>query len=173
MSALRRALIASMLATGSVAAAESREGVPRSQAATSDHDALQQVAGMVGGLLVDHGIAATLSWRVKSPSSLAAKVRRKGLAHDDVLDRLGVRVIVDTTQDCYTVRDLLEARYLPIPGSDRDYVQQPKANGYQSLHVAAHTPIGAVEFQVRTHAMHATAEHGSAAHAQYKLETAA
>jgi len=121
-----------------------------------------------GDLLVAAGVEGVVSGRLKSPESLRAKARRKGLSEDEVLDRLALRVRVDTEVDCYEVLDRLHARFRPVPGAQDDYIAYPKANGYQSLHTAVVTTYGVAEFQVRTHAMHAWAETGGAAHARYK-----
>jgi len=88
------------------------------------------------------------------------------------MDRVGLRVIVASVPECYTVLGLLHAHFKPIPGTFDDYIGLPKDNGYQSLHTRvypvreiSHKPI---EFQVRTELMHMEAEHGTAAHWRYK-----
>jgi len=121
-------------------------------------------------VLAQLGIDGTIYGRVKSPESLHAKAARKGLRPDQILDRVGLRVLVDSVSDCYAVRDALAARYPIIDDSADDYIAAPKGNGYQSLHMAALTPFGVAEFQVRTHAMHAHAEEGAAAHWLYKQQ---
>ncbi len=173
MSAIRRALFASMLATTAVSAAEPSHSSSPSHAVDASEDRLEEVAEDVRALLAEQGIAGVVTSRVKAPESLAEKMRRKGHSFERIRDRLGVRVVVEDERSCYLVRDHLAERYAPIDGSDRDYIRQPKANGYRSLHVAAHTFPEVVEFQVRTHEMHAWAEHGAASHALYKLATAA
>lgn len=123
-------------------------------------------------ILDQAGIAAVITGRVKTPSSIHAKMRRKGVSYDEIYDRLALRIRVDDEAAAYHVRELLEARHRVIDGERDDYIAQPKANGYQSLHSALETRLGDVaEFQIRTHAMHAHAEGGDAAHWRYKLAT--
>lgn len=133
-----------------------------------DELALSVLAADTEAVLARLDIPARVTARVKSPESLAAKAARKGLAPEQVLDRLALRVHVDEVDDCYTVLDQLQSRFLPVVGASDDYIAHPKPNGYQSLHTALHTPVGIAEFQVRTHAMHHHAEHGAAAHSRYK-----
>ena len=118
------------------------------------------------------GLDAIVSARVKTPRSLAAKAQRKSIDPALVLDRLALRIRLDEVVSCYAVFDGIQARWSPIPGSLDDYISHPKSNGYQSLHLAVQTVFGAVEFQVRTHAMHQHAEFGAAAHRTYKSEQA-
>jgi GTP pyrophosphokinase len=113
-------------------------------------------------------VDAAVTSRVKAPDSLAAKAIRKGIDPEAVLDRLALRVRVDSVQDCYRVMDTLQHRFTIIEDSVDDYIAHPKDNGYQSLHAALQTPVGVVEFQVRTHGMHHEAELGAASHTAYK-----
>ena len=136
----------------------------------ADALALSALEDAAHAMLAESGLIGTVSARAKSPESLAEKARRKGMRPDEVLDRVGLRVQVDTVEDCYAVFEQLHSRYQPVPGSQDDYIAHPKANGYQSLHTAVRTPFGVAEFQVRTPQMHAHAEHGGAAHALYKAE---
>ena len=141
-----------------------------SRAALADELALSSLEDAARAMLAESGLSGTISARAKSPESLAEKARRKGMRPDEVLDRVGLRVQVDTVEDCYALFEQIHSRYPPVPGSQDDYIAHPKANGYQSLHTAVRTPFGVAEFQVRTPQMHAHAEHGGAAHASYKAE---
>lgn len=142
-------------------------------ASLSDELSLALVAAETRSILADSGLPhAHLTHRVKSQESLAAKARRKGKPVHAVLDRLAMRVQVDEIDECYDVLEAVTSRYQPVAGAFDDYIAHPKANGYQSLHTALHTPLGIVELQVRTHAMHHHAEHGAAAHHLYKAAQA-
>jgi (p)ppGpp synthase/HD superfamily hydrolase len=123
----------------------------------------------IDGLLDDRQHLVTS--RVKSIYSLHRKMENKGAPLEKITDRLALRIQVQEPQDCYHVMALLYEKYAPIPGSCRDYIASPKANGYQSLHTAVVEPVSGepVEIQVRTFAMHHHAEFGPAAHWRYKL----
>lgn len=139
-----------------------------------DLAALAQVEDAARGVLGELGIPGEVGGRVKSVASTARKLERKGLALGDLADRLAVRVRVADTEDCYRVLDGLHARFSHDPSELDDYVERPRPSGYQSLHTALWVPLGhgtgtLAEVQIRTHAMHAHAEHGDAAHWRYKL----
>jgi GTP pyrophosphokinase/guanosine-3',5'-bis(diphosphate) 3'-pyrophosphohydrolase len=88
---------------------------------------------------------------------------------EDVHDILGVRVIVNTVEECYLVLGIVHNTFTPVPGKFDDYISLPKPNLYQSLHTAVIGPKGrVVEVQIRTWEMHERAEKGIAAHWAYK-----
>jgi (p)ppGpp synthase/HD superfamily hydrolase len=126
-------------------------------------------------LLAQAGVDAVVTGRVKSVYSVYDKMLRKDRSVEQILDRVALRVHVDDEASCYRVLDLLHGRHEALPAELDDYIANPKANGYQSLHTVVVSQLGdrAVEFQVRTHAMHHAAEHGVAAHWRYKLSASA
>jgi GTP pyrophosphokinase/guanosine-3',5'-bis(diphosphate) 3'-pyrophosphohydrolase len=110
-----------------------------------------------------------VSGREKTVSSIYEKMREKHAGFAQVNDIFGFRIVVPTLTECYIALGVLHQLYKPVPGRFKDYIAIPKANGYQSLHTTLVSPLGtAVEFQVRTEAMHAVAEKGIAAHWIYK-----
>ena len=112
-----------------------------------------------------------ISGREKTVFSIYRKMQDKHLGFTQVSDLFGFRITVPSLPECYLSLGVLHQLYKPVPGRFKDYVAIPKANGYQSLHTTLVSPLGtAVEFQVRTEAMHAVAEKGIAAHWMYKLE---
>jgi (p)ppGpp synthase/HD superfamily hydrolase len=128
-------------------------------------------------LLDNNGIQGRVQGRTKSLHGIRRKMARTGNPLQAIMDRIGLRVIVASVPECYTILGLLHAHFKPIPGTFDDYIGLPKDNGYQSLHTCvypvrevSHKPI---EFQVRTELMHMEAEHGTAAHWRYKNGTAA
>lgn len=113
-----------------------------------------------------------------SPVSLHGRTKhlyslyKKLLTHDKninkIYDLVALRVVVPTVADCYASLGILHQRWKPLKGRIKDYIAQPKPNGYQSLHTTVFCEDGeCMEFQFRTPEMHAAAEFGIAAHWQY------
>ena len=133
---------------------------------------LAQVIGEVEARLAEVGITGTVDGRPKQLWSIYEKMIVKGRSFDDIHDLVGVRVVVDNVRDCYAALGTIHATWKPVQGRFKDYVAMPKFNLYQSLHTTVVGPQGKqVEFQVRTHEMHARAEHGVAAHWDYKAQS--
>ncbi len=110
----------------------------------------------------------TITGRVKHLYSLYQKLMRYDGDVNRIHDLVALRVIVNTVSDCYRVLGVIHQLWTPIPGRIKDYIAQPKANGYQSLHTTVTTKDQqVVEFQIRTGEMHRQAEFGVAAHWQY------
>ncbi|MEO2156678.1 MAG: bifunctional (p)ppGpp synthetase/guanosine-3',5'-bis(diphosphate) 3'-pyrophosphohydrolase, partial [Acidimicrobiales bacterium] len=132
---------------------------------------LAQLVGEVEGRLAELGIAGRVAGRPKQLWSIYEKMIVKGRSFDEIHDLVGVRVIVDSVRDCYAALGTIHAAWKPVQGRFKDYVAMPKFNLYQSLHTTVVGPKGKqVEFQVRTVEMHARAEHGVAAHWDYKAQ---
>lgn len=110
--------------------------------------------------------------RVKLYYSLFQKLLRKGKDINKVYDLVALRIIVRTIPECYMVLGLIHKKWIPLKGRIKDYIAQPKPNGYQSIHTTVFTERGKiVEFQIRTEEMHDLAEYGIAAHWRYKEES--
>jgi guanosine-3',5'-bis(diphosphate) 3'-pyrophosphohydrolase len=116
-------------------------------------------------------IKVQVSGREKTVYSIYRKMREKHAGFAQVSDVFGFRIVVPTQPECYLALGVLHQLYKPVPGRFKDFIAIPKANGYQSLHTTLVSPLGtAVEFQMRTEAMHAVAETGVAAHWLYKID---
>ena len=115
------------------------------------------------------GIKAEVTGRPKHIYSIYNKMRQKGLEFAEIHDVRGVRVLVDSVKDCYTVLGIVHNLWQPIPKEFDDYISRPKGNDYRSLHTAVVGPDNeALEVQIRTYEMHHHAELGVAAHWRYK-----
>jgi GTP pyrophosphokinase len=130
---------------------------------------IEEIRGEIITELGRIGVTAEVVGRPKHIYSIWRKMRRKGLAFDQVLDVRAIRVIVGTVADCYAALGAVHGRWHYIPGEFDDYIATPKENLYRSLHTAVIGP-GAVplEIQIRTRDMHDHAELGVAAHWRYK-----
>ncbi len=107
--------------------------------------------------------------RVKSIYSLYQKLLRKGKDINKIYDLIALRIIVHDVADCYSALGIIHKKWTPLKGRVKDYIAQPKPNGYQSLHTSVFTDFGKIaEIQIRTTAMDEEAEYGIAAHSRYK-----
>ncbi|OGH60170.1 MAG: hypothetical protein A2725_04660 [Candidatus Magasanikbacteria bacterium RIFCSPHIGHO2_01_FULL_33_34] len=109
-----------------------------------------------------------LKGRSKRLYSFYKKLLRKENDITKVYDVIAIRVIVSNIADCYATLGILHNIWKPLKGRIKDYISQPKPNGYQSLHTTVFDDQGdLIEFQIRTLEMHDEAEYGVAAHWHY------
>ncbi|MFA5001199.1 MAG: RelA/SpoT family protein [Candidatus Paceibacterota bacterium] len=109
-----------------------------------------------------------IDYRIKYLYSLHAKLLLKHMNINEIYDISALRVIVKTIDECYQVLGIIHNLWRPIPGRLKDYIANPKPNGYQSIHTSIFTGDGnAVEIQIRTEQMHHEAEFGIASHLIY------
>ena len=133
---------------------------------------IQRVLDTLRVELIKLGVKAEIAGRPKHIFSIHRKMQSKNIAFEKLYDVRAVRVLVDNVAECYTVLGLVHDFWQPISGEFDDYIAQPKANNYQSLHTAVVGPEGkTLEVQIRTHQMHVASEHGVAAHWRYKETT--
>lgn len=110
-----------------------------------------------------------ISGRPKSLYSIYKKMTRNDLEFDEIYDLTAVRVLVDTIAECYDVLGKVHSIWRPIPNRIKDYIGQPKPNGYRSLHTTVFGDDSKpFEVQIRTRQMHYECEYGIAAHWKYK-----
>ena len=128
---------------------------------------LAKVRRDVTARLQNESLQFEMDGRVKSVYSLFKKLDRVGDI-DKIYDLIALRIIVDDLATGYLVLGVLHEMYQPFYERIKDYVANPKPNGYQSLHTTVQTPTGQiVEFQIRTRDMHEYAERGLAASFHY------
>ena len=130
---------------------------------------IQDVIGLLGGLLEEHHVTGTVSGRPKHFASIHWKMKAQNIDYEQVYDAIAFRIMVQDVTTCYQALGAIHSTFRPIPGRFKDYVALPKPNRYQSLHTVVLGPHNRrMEVQIRTHEMHEVAENGIAAHWKYK-----
>ena len=108
--------------------------------------------------------------RIKSLYSTYLKIKNSYIDEKSFRDRVGLRILVKSLEDCYTVLGLLHAKYKYLPDEFDDYISNPKVNGYRSIQSTLQRKNNLlVEVQIRTYEMHEFNEFGPASHIAYKM----
>jgi RelA/SpoT family (p)ppGpp synthetase len=130
---------------------------------------IQKISKRFAESLEEAQIGARVAGREKHIYSIYRKMREKKRALNEIVDVYGIRIVVDSVDDCYRTLGVVHKCYKPMPGRFKDYIAIPRVNGYQSLHTTLFGPGGLpCEVQIRTDDMDRVAESGIAAHWLYK-----
>lgn len=132
-------------------------------------DVIQRITGDMRHELEKAGIEAEVFGRAKKPYSIWRKMQEKQQSFSRLSDIYGFRVITTSEDECYRALGTIHRRWRAVPGRFKDYISQPKTNGYRSIHTTVSGRDGKrVEVQIRTRQMHDVAESGVAAHWSYR-----
>jgi len=133
---------------------------------------IRQMAEPLQRVLSGAGIAnVEVTGRAKHLWSIFSKMEKRERPYEEIYDLLAIRVLVNTVPDCYHALGVIHDGWTPLQERIKDYIAQPKSNGYQSLHTTVFGPGRQLyEIQIRTREMHRTAEIGIAAHWRYKTD---
>jgi len=141
----------------------------------SRHELFDQFTAPIEAVLKDMGISYTIKERVKSPYSIWMKMQNKHVTFEEIYDILAVRIIftpndrANEINECFNIYVAISKIYKSHPDRLRDWLNHPKTNGYQALHVTLMSKQGRwIEVQIRSDRMDEVAEQGFAAHWKYK-----
>ena len=143
------------------------------QAKRAERESLiRQMAEPLQRVMSGAGIAnVEVTGRAKHLWSIYKKMEKRERPYDEIYDLLAIRVLVNSVPDCYHALGVIHDGWTPLQERIKDYIAQPKSNGYQSLHTTVFGPGRQLyEIQIRTREMHRTAEIGIAAHWRYKTD---
>lgn len=129
---------------------------------------LNAVVDKTKALVTNSGIECTCYGRVKHLSSIYNKIKNKNYTLKNIYDISAIRILVNSVSECYMALGIVHANFAPVDGRFKDYIANPKPNGYKSLHTTVYYDDEFFEVQIRTYAMHEYAEYGVAAHFLYK-----
>ena len=141
----------------------------------SRHTLFDEFTAPIREALDKMGIKYVIKERVKSPYSIWCKMQNKHVSFDEIYDILAVRIIFvpkereNEINECFNIYVAISKIYKSHPDRLRDWLNHPKANGYQALHVTLMSHQGRwIEVQIRSDRMDEVAEQGFAAHWKYK-----
>ncbi|WP_299025326.1 bifunctional (p)ppGpp synthetase/guanosine-3',5'-bis(diphosphate) 3'-pyrophosphohydrolase [uncultured Sulfitobacter sp.] len=132
-------------------------------------DVIERITTDMRKELAQAELEAEIFGRAKKPYSIWRKMEEKEQSFSRLSDIYGFRIITDSEEDCYRALGAIHRRWRAVPGRFKDYISQPKTNGYRSIHTTVSGRDGKrVEVQIRTRQMHDVAETGVAAHWSYR-----
>jgi GTP pyrophosphokinase len=135
-----------------------------------DQNLVLAIRDIVGSAFKRAGLMSfTLTNRKKNIYGVYKKIALKKMNINEIFDVHGFRILVSNTKKCYQALEILHRLWPNVPERYKDYIEKPKANGYQSIHtVLSCLEKKPIEFQIRTREMDLVAASGPANHAEYK-----
>jgi len=129
---------------------------------------VEEAVASFSGLFEKNGKKVAVYGRSKSFYSIFEKKQRQNIGFEEIFDKIGVRAICDTVQECYELLGVVHSQFKTVPNKFNDYIANSKKNGYKSIHTVILWNEKPLEVQIRTWDMHYEDESGIASHWQYK-----
>ena len=131
---------------------------------SSFHD----LENIINNFILKENINVKIYYRKKAPYSIWKKINKRNSDLNSISDIAAVRIITKSTRDCYKVLGIIHRNFSAKVGRTKDYISNPKPNGYRSIHTDIIFNNKVFEIQIRSRAMNMIAENGIAAHWRYK-----
>ena len=128
----------------------------------------KELEKITNSFISKENIQAEIHYRKKAPYSIWKKINKRNSDLNSISDIAAVRIITKSTRDCYKVLGIIHRNFSAKIGRTKDYISNPKPNGYRSIHTDIIFNNKVFEIQIRSRAMHMIAENGIAAHWRYK-----
>ena len=130
---------------------------------------MAKIINRITEIMTQAGMHAEVTGRPKHIYSIYRKMNKKKIPFEKLSDIRGVRIVVETEEECYAAVGIVHMHWRPLPGEFDDYIAAPKPSLYQSIHTSVVYEDGeTLEVQIRTPEMHSKAEYGISAHWRYK-----
>ena len=131
-------------------------------------NSFKELEKITNSFISKDNIQAEIHYRKKAPYSIWKKINKRNSDLNSISDIAAVRIITKSTRDCYKVLGIIHRNFSAKIGRTKDYISNPKPNGYRSIHTDIIFYNKIFEIQIRSRAMHMIAENGIAAHWRYK-----
>ena len=128
----------------------------------------RELENTINTFIFKENIKVKIHYRKKAPYSIWKKINKRNSDLNSISDIAAVRIITKSTRDCYKVLGIIHRNFSAKVGRTKDYISNPKPNGYRSIHTDIIFNNKMFEIQIRSRAMHMIAENGIAAHWRYK-----